>query len=170
MKWKIIKDNPNYSVSDTGLIKRNSTNKQLKPWISSRGYLYVSLSRNGKVKKFSIHRLVANAFLPKNSKNMEVNHLDENKQNNSVSNLEWITHKQNLNYGTHNSRMVKTKISRNLGNPVIQFDKQGKYIKRWNSAQECGRNGFNYRHVNECCNHKRKTHAGFIWKYESEVI
>ena len=41
MKWKIIKDNPNYSVSDTGLIKRNSTNKQLKPWISSRGYLYV---------------------------------------------------------------------------------------------------------------------------------
>ena len=73
MKWKIIKDNPNYSVSDTGLIKRNSTNKQLKPWISSRGYLYVSLSRNGKVKKFSIHRLVANAFLPKNSKNMFFN-------------------------------------------------------------------------------------------------
>lgn len=66
--------------------------------------------------------------------------------------------------------MAKTKISQKLGKPVIQFDKNGNYLKRWNSAQECGRNGFNYRHVSECCKHERKTHAGFIWKYESEVI
>lgn len=168
MKWKIIENYPNYSVSDTGLIKRN--NKLLKPWLGSRGYLYVSLSKNGKVKKFSVHRLVANAFLPKNSNALEVNHLDENKKNNCVSNLEWTTHKKNLNYGTHNSRMARTKISQKLGKPVIQFDKNGNYLKRWNSAQECGRNGFNYRHVSECCKHERKTHAGFIWKYESEVI
>lgn len=168
MKWKIIENCPNYSVSDTGLIKRN--NKLLKPWLGSRGYLYVSLSKNGKVKKFSVHRLVANAFLPKNSNALEVNHLDENKKNNCVSNLEWTTHKKNLNYGTHNSRMARTKISQKLGKPVIQFDKNGNYLKRWNSAQECGRNGFNYRHVSECCKHERKTHAGFIWKYESEVI
>lgn len=82
MKWKIIENYPNYSVSDTGLIKRN--NKWLKPWLGSRGYLYVSLSKNGKVKKFSVHRLVANAFLPKNSNALEVNHLDENKKNNCV--------------------------------------------------------------------------------------
>lgn len=168
MKWKTIENYPNYSVSDTGLIKRN--NKLLKLWLGSRGYLYVSLSKNGKVKKFSVHRLVANAFLPKNSNALEVNHLDENKKNNCVSNLEWTTHKKNLNYGTHNSRMARTKISQKLGKPVIQFDKNGNYLKRWNSAQECGRNGFNYRHVSECCKHKRKTHAGFIWKYESEVI
>lgn len=168
MKWKIIENYPNYSVSDTGLIKRN--NKLLKPWLSSKGYLRVSLSKNGKVKKFSVHRLVANAFLPKNSNALEVNHLDENKKNNCVSNLEWTTHKKNLNYGTHNSRMARTKISQKLGKPVIQFDKNGNYLKRWNSAQECGRNGFNYRHVSECCKHERKTHAGFIWKYESEVI
>lgn len=168
MKWKIIENYPNYSVSDTGLIKRN--NKLLKPWLGSRGYLYVSLSKNGKVKKFSVHRLVANAFLSKNSNALEVNHLDENKKNNCVSNLEWTTHKKNLNYGTHNSRMARTKISQKLGKPVIQFDKNGNYLKRWNSAQECGRNGFNYRHVSECCKHERKTHAGFIWKYESEVI
>lgn len=149
MKWKIIENYPNYSVSDTGLIKRN--NKLLKPWLGSRGYLYVSLSKNGKVKKFSVHRLVANAFLSKNSNALEVNHLDENKKNNCVSNLEWTTHKKNLNYGTHNSRMARTKISQKLGKPVIQFDKNGNYLKRWNSAQECGRNGF-------------------IWKYESEVI
>lgn len=168
MKWKTIENYPNYSVSDTGLIKRN--NKLLNPWLGSRGYLYVSLSKNGKVKKFSVHRLVANAFLPKNSNALEVNHLDENKKNNCVSNLEWTTHKKNLNYGTHNSRMARTKISQKLGKPVIQFDKNGNYLKRWNSAQECGRNGFNYRHVSECCKHERKTHAGFIWKYESEVI
>ncbi len=44
MKWKIIKNYPNYSVSDTGLVKRNNTHKQLKPWISSRGYLNVSIT------------------------------------------------------------------------------------------------------------------------------
>lgn len=168
MKWKTIENYPNYSVSDTGLIKRND--KLLKPWIGSKGYLYVSLSKNGKAKKFSVHRLVASAFIPNPNNYSDVNHLDENKENNNITNLEWTTHKDNLNYGTHNSRMAQTKIAQKLGKPVIQFDKKGNYLKRWNSAQECGRNGFNYRHVSECCKHKRKTHAGFIWKYESEVI
>lgn len=170
MKWKQINNYPNYSVSDAGLVKRNNTNNLLKPWSNSRGYLYVSLSKNGRIKKFAIHRLVATAFLIKKDQDTEVNHLDENKKNNFSSNLEWVDHKTNLNYGTHNLRMTKTIISKKLGKPVIQFDKKGNYIKRWNSAGECGRNGFNYRHVNECCNHKRCTHAGFIWKYESEVI
>lgn len=171
MKWKIIKDNPNYSVSDTGLIKRNQNNYLLKPSKARGGYKKVALYKNGKPKNFLIHRLVAQAFIPNPNNCPQVNHIDENKVNNKVSNLEWCTAKYNDNYGSRNKRMKEnTKNNIHKSKAVIQFDLNGKFIKRWASTRECGRHGFNQSAVAACCRHEYSQHHNFKWQYESEVI
>ena len=70
------------------------------------GYLYTGLRKNGKKRSYEIHRLVAIAYIPNPENLPEVNHKDENKSNNHVSNLEWVTHKENVNHGTRNARMA----------------------------------------------------------------
>lgn len=108
--WKDIKGYEGlYQVSNMGRIKslnyRNTGEKGLlngKP--NSGGYLIVGLSKNKKTKSFYIHKLVAENFLP-NPKNLpEVNHIDENKENNTVYNLEWCDRKYNNNYGSRTER------------------------------------------------------------------
>ncbi|UIE13738.1 HNH endonuclease family protein [Enterococcus phage EFap02] len=72
--------------------------------MNSRGYLYVVLSKNNKTKPFTVHHLVAEAFIPNPENKPQVNHIDEDKTNNVVSNLEWMTAKENNNHGTRNLR------------------------------------------------------------------
>lgn len=119
--WKDITGYENlYQVSNLGNvrvldryvnsgIKYNSKVKRkgrlLRQHIKNNGYLQVTLTLNNKRKYYNVHRLVAQAFIL-NSNNLEqVNHKDENKQNNNVNNLEWISPKDNCNYGTRNSRI-----------------------------------------------------------------
>ena len=104
MRWSIVKGFPNYSVSDTGIVKRNNyirtdkvgrkTNVKemvIKSYIDKDGYYRVALTNNHKVKLIPIHRLVAETFI-KNKDNLPcVNHKDENKLNNNVSNLEFCS-------------------------------------------------------------------------------
>ena len=79
--------------------------KILKQSTDKGGYKIVQLNKNGKEKLFTVHRLVAQVFLENSSNLPQVNHKDENKQNNNVDNLEWISPKDNMNYGTRNERM-----------------------------------------------------------------
>ena len=172
--WKNIKDYENlYQGSNLGRVRsfdrwvkgRNGSlrfckGRILKPGINGRGYLQVDLCKNGKVKKFLVHRLVAEAFLPNPDNLPEVNHKDENKQNNNVENLEWCDRTHNVNYGTAIERMIKT-----ASKSVLQYTLDGQFVREWESTAECGRNGFNQGHVAECCQGKRKTHKGFIWRY-----
>ena len=109
-----------YQVSNYGRVKRLAytrkiqkqtmtfKDKILKPILHKNGYLMVSLSKNNKQKIYSIHRLVAQAFI-KNLKNYKyINHKDENKANNNVDNLEWCNNTYNLNYGTRNERASRS--------------------------------------------------------------
>lgn len=82
--------------------------KFLKQFDNGRGYLKVTLGYNGR-KSFFVHKLVATAFIPNPNNYIEVNHIDENKYNNIVSNLEWCDRKYNCNYGTRNLRLSETK-------------------------------------------------------------
>lgn len=92
--WKDIEGYEGvYHVSNLGRVKRVATNRVLQPYRNKVGYLLVYLCKNGKRKTHRIHRLVAQSFIPNQENKPEVNHLDENKSNNMVSNLEWSTRK-----------------------------------------------------------------------------
>ena len=173
--WKDIKDYEGlYQVSNWGEVKSMNYNhsgkeKILKPGTYKSGYLYVVLYKNNKRKHFSIHRLVAEAFLeiPEDIKQyigtvyLQVNHKDENKQNNNVENLEFCDIKYNSNFGTRNER-IAAKISK----IVLQYDLEGNFIKEWKSTMECDRNGFSHGHVAACCRGELKKYKGFIFKYK----
>lgn len=96
--WKEIEGYEKYFVSDKGRVKslKRGEERLLRPQANKKGYLIVNLSKNGKVKGFLVHRLVAEAFLP-NPKNLpEVDHLNDNPADCRADNLEWVTHSENI--------------------------------------------------------------------------
>lgn len=107
--WKKISEYENYSVSDQGDIKNNTTNRILKHYVRN-GYKSVSLSINNKKKTLSVHNIVSEQFLQKPcGKNKVVNHKDENKLNNNLENLEYITYRENTMYSSSPKRSVNNK-------------------------------------------------------------
>lgn len=166
--WKDIEDFEGiYQISSFGRVKSFKKCKEriLKPGVAGGGYLFVHLCKDGKIKEMKIHRLVAKAFIPNPDKLPCVNHLDENKQNNFVSNLEWCDVKYNVNYGTRNKRTSDKLTNGPLSKQVGQYSLDGKLIRIWPSMIEAHRNGFNVGHICSCCKGKRKSHGGFIWQY-----
>ena len=162
--WREIAfTNGAYSISTLGNVRNNKTQRILKPFKYGNGYLGVALSANGESKKFKIHRLVALTFLENPNGYDQVNHKDECKTNNSLSNLEWCDMKYNLNYGTRTQRMAE-KVSI----PVDQFTIDGTFVKRFAGIIEASRSlGANDKGsgIVKVCKGKRKTFYGFIWKY-----
>ena len=126
VEWKDIPNYENlYQISNYGDVKRLNSydsrghlrNSRLrKPRISNKGYLQIGLHKNGKETKFSVHRLVAESFIPNPDNLPVINHKDENPLNNYVSNLEWCTYKYNSNYGDCQKKRMKTRKERRNGN------------------------------------------------------
>ena len=112
-EWKIIEKYPNYMISNLGRIKslnyhRTGKEQILKQNINGRGYNYVNISCKGKYKNIFIHREVAKAFLHNDKiENTDVNHIDGNKQNNCVNNLEWCTRSENILHAYKNNLKKK---------------------------------------------------------------
>ena len=98
-----------YQVSNMGRVKSVKSGRIRKLSQGKTGYLFIGLHKNKQNKQFYVHRLVALMFLPNPNNLPQVNHKDENKENNYMENLEWCTCEYNLNYGTHNERVSKTK-------------------------------------------------------------
>ena len=144
--------------------------KIMKPWINSGGYKQVDLVKDGIRKKYRVHRLVAQAFLPNPNNFQLVNHKDENPSNNCVDNLEWCTVKYNNNYGTRNDKirqkMLDKKVKEYNGpKPIIQSI-IGIFVKRWDSVREVERElGFTETSISKCANGKQKIAHGFNWDY-----
>ena len=111
-----------YSITENGQVYSSKCNRYLRPKTDKYGYKAVSLSKNGKPKHFTVHRLVATAFVPNPCGYSCVNHINELKTDNRSSNLEWCTVKYNDNYGNRNLRISKTKSK----NPVVRILPNGK--------------------------------------------
>ena len=155
-----------YQISNKGRVKSLKCGKEriLRPGIDTSGYCFIILCNDGVSKPFRLHRLVAQAFIPNLYNKPQVNHLDENKKNNCVENLEWSTAKENSNFGTRNERMGYS-----LSKPILQYSKSGDFIREWKSAAEVERVlGINNSDIIQCCKGRRKSSGGFIWKYKEE--
>lgn len=106
--WKQIEGFEDYEISDTGLIWSNKSNIYLKPHCHMDGYTTIVLYNNGKAKQFFIHRLVANAFIPKIDGKEFIDHIDGIKNNNIVSNLRWCTKSENALFDNVTLKRKKT--------------------------------------------------------------
>ena len=116
---------------------------------------------NGDVKREYVHRLVAEAFLGTPKEGLQVNHIDENKANNKVTNLEWVTPSENINYGSRNEKDIAKKSK-----PVEQLTKAGKLVARYASATEAQRKTKVWRtHISACCLGKAMSAGGFLWRF-----
>ena len=167
--WKPIKGYEGlYEVSNLGRVKSLKFGKErmLKVSKDKKGYLHVVLCKNGILKTYYVHRLVAEAFIDNTDNLPQVNHKDENPQNNIYTNLEWCDRKYNCNYGTRNERISEKMTNGKLSKPVLQYTLDGELVKEWSSTHECGRNGYNRGNVWACCLGRLKTYKGFIWKYK----
>lgn len=139
--------------------------KILKILSSSYNACYVHLfDMNGKSTNHKVHRLVAQAFIPNPNNLSDVNHKDENRKNNNVENLEWMSHVDNCNYGTRNERS-KTKRSK----PVQQLDADENVVAEYPSTIEAERvTGTSRYQIRMCCNGKYKTAGGYRWKFKEQ--
>lgn len=158
----MFRDYNKYDVLPSGKIWSKVSNKFLKPTTLPNGYQKVCLVDNeGKHHQELVHRVCWMAVnglwnLPDG---YELDHIDENKKNNHISNLRLCTHKENCNFGTRNERVAKA-----LGKRVGAF-KNGVLQMVFASTQEAQRAGYNSWHVSDCCRGERKTHKGFEWRY-----
>lgn len=130
------------------------------------GYRRVSFTNGERSTKryFSVHRLVAFAFVPGYFDGAQVNHINEIRHDNRAENLEWVTPKQNINHGGHNQRQAVTK-----GRRVVQYDKQGNEIARFVSLSDASRHtGILRENIGKCCNHIEGwiTAGGYVWEFE----
>lgn len=129
-----------------------------------RGYLYIGLHKNNIIKKYYIHRLVAEMFIFNLYDYPCINHKDENQKNNTVENLEWCSYKYNNNYGNHGKRISSSKSKR-----ICQMSEEHKIIRYFNSITQAG-NTLDIPHssISACCKGKMRMAGGYIWKYAEE--
>lgn len=166
-----------YQVSSFGNVKSlnwrgTKTEKVMVPKHHNRGYLQIELAKDGKCKTFLIHRLVAQAFIDNPSNFPEVNHKDENKANNNLSNLEWCGRTENVHYSRDLHKDDATTKIRRLSVPVkntrriLQMNRDGSSVKLWDNLVS-----IKHSHkwvessIKECCEGKRKSAYGYIWCY-----
>lgn len=169
--WKSIKGYEGlYEVSDLGNVRSLSRGNVLKPVQRAHGYLGVMLYGKGGHKKrgfktFSVHRLVAEAFIPNPDNLPEVNHLDEDKQNNRADNLEWATHIDNSRYGTASKRRAAKLVNGLRSRRVSQYAMDGTFVMEFPSLAEAMRNGYSSGNIVKCIQGKYRHAYGYLWRY-----
>lgn len=154
-QWITIPNHPDYKISNLGTVKSFKRKEEviLKPMKDNKGYLRVDLDN----KTYKVHRLVASCFLDNPNDLPQVNHKDENKENNCVTNLEWCDNKYNANYG---SRVI----------PIIQYDLEDNFIKEWKCMKQAGLTlNISVSHICNCCKGKRKSAGGYRWQYKNKM-
>lgn len=169
-KWKPIEGYEGlYEVSNLGTIKNLKKNSIKMPYITKQGYFRIELWKNNKGKKYFVHRLVAEAFLPKIEGKTQVNHIDECKTNNNVKNLEWCTNLENHRHGTINERISKSLTNnKKKSKPVKALDDNGNCIGIFPSIYEASRmTGINVSCIRDCLHGRnRAKHAGgYVWQF-----
>lgn len=170
--WKDIKEFEKYQVSNLGNVRKYNKASEydkrihkytyLKPQKLKRGYMQVSLYKNGKQYRKAIHKLVGQAFIPNFDNLTQINHKDENPSNNHADNLEWCDNWYNSHYGNHIENVREKHLKK-----VNQYDLKNNLIKHWDSIIDASlKLNIDSSSITKVCRSKRKSAGGYIWKYE----
>lgn len=152
-----------YQISNLGRVKSlkrgRCSKEKLRVFAKApNGYFRMVLSVGNVRKTISAHRAVAEAFIPNPMGFETVNHIDFDKSNNSVGNLEWVSVQDNIGHACQHGKHYRKQ--------VVQCDLQGNPIKVWESAYKVEQKlGYFSTLISRCCRGKQKTHKGFIWKF-----
>lgn len=175
---EIWKDVPNYEnlykVSTLGKVFSYNKNREIYQ-VDNHGYKNVVLCKDGKKRSFGVHRLVALAFIPNPNNLLYINHKDENRANNIVSNLEWCSADYNNHYGNRTLKQIRSNTGRSTKR-IGQYTLENILIREWRNAREASENlHINQSTIINACNgsgstkkgkfYINKTAKGFIWKY-----
>lgn len=163
-QWKAIKGFEKlYEICADGRIKARS-GKIIRPYDNGVGYLTVHLYKNGERHTRKIHRLVAEAFISNPERKPQVNHIDGNKANNHVDNLEWATQSENMRHSYSNGLRAKHRRS------VVQIEITTKKIIRvYKGASEAERaTGIKHEYISSACRYD-KTVGGYKWQYKETL-
>lgn len=142
--WKRSSLAPQYEVSSLGRVRHRDTKRVRKPLSRPNGYYYISISDAGMkygVKKLTIHRLVAQEFLPNPDNLPQVNHIDGNKSNNAVNNLEWCSVSHNIRHSScvlGNYRKITDEMAAEIKSKYVPYSKKGSGTCLYDLAQEYG--------------------------------
>lgn len=188
-EWKDIEGYEGlYQVSNLGRVKSLARyvkhykggllllRERILTTIAVRDYLNVNLYKEGKIKMFKVHRLVAQAFIENPDNLPQVNHKNECKWDNAVWNLEWCTSDYNLKYGTRLEKAIKKSAkTQQLTHPtrksVLQYTKDNQFVTEYMSMKEAERQtGINYSSISKCCLGKGLTAGGYIWKFKNNDL
>ena len=169
--WQNIKGYEGlYQISNLGRVKslersnKYKNNKEIIMKNSFDGrYAFIRLCKNSKKKNILLHRLVAEHFIKKEKDKDYVNHINGNKLDNRVDNLEWVTASENTQHA-HDNNLIKLPNKK-----IIQIDENGT-ITHWNSIKEASDTlGINRSNIGSCCNGKRNKAGNYRWQFEGGV-
>lgn len=170
-----------YQVSNLGRVRscdriicngRFEKGKIMKPCKTKKGYLRVYLCKDGKQYTYSIHRLVALAFIPNPDNKPCIDHINGIKEDNNVKNLRWCTNRENVHFSMdNNTRHIFTPDESKCSRKVAKLDMNGIEIEVYPSLSEAARkNGIkSFTKISSVCNGQRKSAGGFKWQYRSDM-
>ncbi len=141
---------------------RTQRKREMRWHLVNGGYAQMALTKNGERRQFLVHRLVAQAFIPNLLGRPQVNHIDGNKLNNCVENLEWCTAEENMLHSSNAGLRTDLK-------PVDMFTTSGEYVRSYSCTKEAERDtGIWNQNISRCCNGKAETAGGYVWRFREE--
>lgn len=158
-EWRKLKKYPGYSCSNMGRIRNDKTNKILQGYTNNKGYRRYDICIDGKRIVLNAHRTVAESFIPNDDCKPFINHIDGNKTNNAVSNLEWCTPKENA----YHAIQVLNKITGGLNKKQVVCVTTGVVYESAQAAAE--KLGVRNSSIIRVCKHQRKTIHGLKFEY-----
>ena len=164
-----------YEADANGDIFSLISNKKLKPNYLSSGYAQYSLRKNGRRHLMLGHRLIALTFIPNPNNYPVINHIDENKTNNNVNNLEWCTHSYNVRVSSTHKEAARKRVGINnaggiaVRRPCEKLSDNDCVLEGYASISEAHRKTkINLANISECCRGFRKTAGGYKWRFKEE--